>query len=409
MGGADRRSREGIRQVTDRREVWITGVGLLTCLGEGLEENWSRLERGDPPPYDDKTFAPYIVHPLGAVNFDKQIPKKSDQRQMELWQRIGVYAAGLALGDAGIAGKPGLLDVTDMIVAAAGGERDISADSAILTGMRKVSDRGTFLNERLMGDLRPTLFLAQLPNLLAGNISIVHGVVGSSRTFLGEESAGVDAVRIAQARIAAGQSEVTLVGGAYNATRWDILLVFEQSGSALKGAFAPVWDRGPRGGIAPGNMGAFLVLESSEHAQARGARPRARISPVYADRNKRQPGEVEATLRRQWKAIAPAVDRAHAAVLSGTAGLEPAASAEHAILDEIGLPVRNTGTYIGHGVEAQFIANIGIASAVIEHGKLFAPAGTGDTGVSPSGIAQVLVTGVGHWRSEGLTLIERVD
>ena len=38
-----------------------------------------------------------------------------------------------------------------------------------------------------MGDLRPTLFLAQLSNLLAGNIAIVHGVCGTSRTFMGEE------------------------------------------------------------------------------------------------------------------------------------------------------------------------------------------------------------------------------
>ena len=73
-----------------RQEVWITGVGLITCLGEGLEANWQHLARGDPPAYDDKSFAPYIVHPLAPVNFDKQIPKKSDQRQMEPWQRIGV-------------------------------------------------------------------------------------------------------------------------------------------------------------------------------------------------------------------------------------------------------------------------------------------------------------------------------
>ena len=53
-----------------------------------------------------------------------------------------------------------------------------------------------------MSDLRPTLFLAQLSNLLAGNISIVHGVTGSSRTFMGEEAAGIDAARIALARIA---------------------------------------------------------------------------------------------------------------------------------------------------------------------------------------------------------------
>jgi 3-oxoacyl-[acyl-carrier-protein] synthase II len=394
--------------VSGRREVWITGVGLLTCLGEGLEANWKHLERGDPPPYDDKSFAPYIVHPLGPVNFDKQIPKKSDQRQMEPWQRIGVYAAGLALSDAGIAGKPDLLDLTDMIVAAGGGERDVAADSAILAGMHEAAKSAAFLNERLMSDLRPTLFLAQLPNLLAGNISIVHGVVGSSRTFLGEEAAGVDAVRIAQARIAAGQTELTLVGGAYNGARWDILLIFEQAGALLKHAFAPVWDRALHGGMALGNIGAFLVLESPDHAQARGVRARARISSVCSDRNRRQDGEIEATLRRQWDAIARKVDSGHAAIISGAAGVEPATSAERAVLQEIGLPVRNSGTYIGHGLEAQFAANIGIACAVLEHGKLFAAAGSGDIGSSPPDISQLIVTSVANWRGEGLALVERI-
>ena len=302
-----------------------------------------------------------------------------------------------------------LLDRTDMIVAAGGGERDVEVDTAILAGVRKVAEPGAFLNERLMSDLRPTLFLAQLPNLLAGNISIVHGVVGSSRTFLGEEAAGVDAVRIAQARIAAGQSELTLVGGAYHATRWDILLIFEHGGAPLQGKFAPVWDRGPEGGIAFANMGAFLVLESREHARARGARPRARISSICSDRNRRQPGEIETTLRRQWDTIAAKVDRAHAAIISGAAGLEPATSAERRVLKEIGLPVRNTGTYIGHGVETQFMANLGIACAVLEHGKLFAPTGSGDMGESPPSLSQIVVTSVGNWRGEGLALIERVD
>ena len=395
--------------MTERREVWITGVGLLTCLGEGLAAAWGHLERGDPPPYDDKSFAPYIVHQLPAMSFDKQIPKKSDQRQMETWQRVGVYSAGLALTDAGIAGKAELLDHTDMIVAAGGGERDIAVDTAIMAGVRKTNAPGAFLNERLMSDLRPTLFLAQLPNLLAGNISLVHGVVGSSRTFMGEESAGVDAVRVAQARIAAGQSELTLVGGAYNGARWDVLLAFELGGVVLKGRFAPVWDRGPQGGIAFATMGAFLVLESPDHAKARGARPRARISPVFSDRNLRRPGEAEASLRRQWQKIADRIDRPHAAVISGAAGLEPATSAELSVLKEIGLPVRNTGTYIGHGVDTQFMANLGIGCAVIEHGKLFAPTGSGDSGESPPQLSQIVVTSVGNWRGEGLALLERLN
>ena len=395
--------------MTDRREVWITGVGLLTCLGEGIEAAWNHFQRGDPPPYDDKSFSPYIVHALPPVNFDKQIPKKGDQRQMEMWQRVGVYAAGLALADAGLAGRRELLDRTDMIVAAIGGERDVPVDTAILAGVRKAEKPGAFLNERLMNDLRPTLFLAQLPNLLAGNISLVHGVVGSSRTFLGEESAGIDAVRVAQARVAARQSEVTLVGGASHGARWDHLLDFELGGVPLQGKFAPVWDRGPGGGIAYATLGAFLVLESAEHAQARGARPRGRISAIWSDRNRRQEGEIEATLRRQWQAIAPQVRRAHAAIVSGATGIEPATAAERRVLGEIGLPVRNTGTYIGHGIEAQFAANLAIGCAVIEYGKLFAPTGSGDQGESPHPLSQIVVTGVGAWRGEGLALIERVN
>ena len=395
--------------MTDRREVWITGVGLLTCLGEGLEAAWLALERGDPPPYDDKTFAPNIVHPMRPMSFDKQIAKKSDQRQMETWQRVGVYAAGLALTEAGIAGNAELLDHTDMIISASGGERDIAVDTAILTGMRKAQHPGAFLNEHLMSDLRPTLFLAQLPNMLAGNISLVHGVVGASRTFLGEEPAGLDAVRIAQARIATGQSEVALVGGAYHGARWDAVINIELSGILLKPPFAPVWDRGPKGGVALATMAAFLVLESSDHARARGVRPRARIGQVFSDARARQPGEIESTLRRLWKEISPGVDPRQAAIISGAGGAEPATSAELSVLTEIGLPVRNPGTYIGHGLDAHFVACLGIACAAIEHGKLFTAAGSGDRGDSPAALRQAAVTSVGTWRGEGMTLLERVD
>jgi len=167
--------------------------------------------------------------------------------------------------------------------------------------------------------------------------------------------------------------------------------------------------RGPQGGLALATLGAFLVLESREHAQARGARPRGRISEVYSDRNLRKPGDIEVSLRRQLEVIAPQVDRDHAAIISGASGLEPATSAELTVLKEFGLPVRNAGTYIGHGVDAQFAANIGIASAVLEHGKLFAPAGSGDTGESPPALSQIVVTSVGNWRGEGLAVITRAE
>ncbi len=395
--------------MSPRREVWITGVGFISCLGEGLEANWARLAAGNSTPsYDDQKFSPFIVHPLAPVNFDSQIPKKGDQRQMELWQRIGVYAAGLALSNAGVAGKADILDRMDMITAAGGGERDIAVDSAILSGIRTAPNRGAFLNERLLSDLRPTLFLAQLPNLLAGNISIVHGVVGSSRTFMGEEAAGVDAMRLTFERVAAGQSDISLVGSAFHGTRWDLLLVTELAGNLLKDKFAPVWDRGEHGGIALASMGASLVVESKEHAEARGATPLARIVAIQSDRNKRKPGEIEATIAREWSVIEPKVKRTEAVIISGASGLEPPTSEEKNALEKIDLPVRATGTYIGHGFDTQFLANLAIACETLRQGKLFPASGSGDRGESPPKITQAAVTSVGNWRGEGIGLIEKI-
>src|SRR5262249_52965092 len=162
-----------------------------------------------------------LVHPLAPLDLDKQIPKKGDQRQMEPWQRIGTYAAGLALADAGVKGNAELLARMDMIVAAGGGERDVAVDATLLTNKPKARNPEAFPNQRPMGGLAPAAFPAQTPHPPAGNISIVHGVTGSSRTFMGEEAAGVDAVRIALARITAGQSELALVGGSHNGERED--------------------------------------------------------------------------------------------------------------------------------------------------------------------------------------------
>src|ERR1700726_5165167 len=112
-------------------EVWITGIGLATSLGEGLDSNWDALTARRVN-VDEKGFAPYIVHPLAHLNLDAQIPKKGDQRQMEAWQRIGTYAAGLALESAGVKGNKEILARMDMIVAAGGGERDLPGDCNIL-------------------------------------------------------------------------------------------------------------------------------------------------------------------------------------------------------------------------------------------------------------------------------------
>jgi 3-oxoacyl-[acyl-carrier-protein] synthase II len=391
------------------REAWITGVGIISCLGEGPQAHWQKLMEAHPSA-DAATFAPFVVHPLAAINFDAQIPKKGDQRQMENWQRIGTYAAGLALDSAGVKGKTDILSRMDMIVAAGGGERDLAVDSTILSGIQHAKNPGAYLNERLMSDLRPTLFLAQLSNLLAGNISIVHGVTGSSRTFMGEESAGVDAVRIARSRIVSGQSDIALVGGSLNGERPDVLLLYEFAGLPLKDRYAPIWERSGQGGFALGSLGAFLVIEAREHAEKRGAKPLARLTAVLSDRSKRTPGSVTAALGRLWDKVKQNLQPGHAAILSGATGAAPATAEERAFLaTHDDLAVRATGSYLGHGMEPQFPMNVALAAIAVGHGNLFPPCDSTGLEQPMSGdLSQVVVTGVGHWRGEALALVERV-
>ncbi|WP_234052629.1 MULTISPECIES: beta-ketoacyl-ACP synthase [unclassified Xanthobacter] len=388
-----------------RREVWITGIGLVSSLGEGLEAHWDALTKGQAPVTDATTFAPYVVHPLVKVNFDTQIPKKGDQRQMEAWQRIGTYAAGLALDSAGVAKNTEILSKTDMIVAAGGGERDFAVDAAILNDLSTSNDPGRLLNERLLSDLRPTLSLAQLSNLLAGNISIVHGVTGSSRTFMGEESAGVDAVRIAHARIAAGQSEIGLVGGAYNAEREDTMLLNDLDDFCLKGEFRPVFSS-PEPGIAAGSMGAFLVLESPEHATARGATPIAKLSGVWSERARRQ---LDGAVRDKVRALLTTAGTDGAsAIISCATGARAATAPEAEAIATTGLPVRAVANRMGHGFEAQFIAGLALAALCVSKGALY-PALPGDpVEKAADGVDRVVVTSVGHWRGEGAGVVEKI-
>jgi 3-oxoacyl-[acyl-carrier-protein] synthase II len=58
------------------REVWITGIGIVSSLGEGPDAHWQKFMEAHPTA-DTTTFAPFVVHPLAAINFDGQIRRKA--------------------------------------------------------------------------------------------------------------------------------------------------------------------------------------------------------------------------------------------------------------------------------------------------------------------------------------------
>ncbi|ENT45087.1 hypothetical protein P046_02637 [Brucella suis 06-997-1672] len=388
-------------------KVVITGIGLISSLGEGVEAHWNAFSKaGTQPHLEKQAFAPYTVHPLGEVDWSLQIPKRGDQRQMETWQRLGTYAAGLALQDAGMKGDEALCATMDMIVGAGGGERDITVDMQILEEGRTSNNRGVMLNEKLSTELRPTLFLAQLSNLLAGNISIVHKVTGSSRTFMGEEGSGISAIETAAARIRTGQSTHALVGGSYNAEHFDMILGAELGGLLKHDGWAALWSRdgSAGGGMISGSGGVFLVLESVDHAQKCGARAYAEISGIESAQIRRSTADLEKTVRELVLAANGGKNPAY--VVSGASGAHAATAAEKAALESVSAAYRGISGLTGHLREAQFPLALALGAISVWKGEAFAPLDASEKPASGA-VSEAIVTTIGATRAEGAAKLVR--
>ncbi|AIB20960.1 hypothetical protein P035_01112 [Brucella suis 06-988-1656] len=388
-------------------KVVITGIGLISSLGEGVEAHWNAFSKaGTQPHLEKQAFAPYTVHPLGEVDWSLQIPKRGDQRQMETWQRLGTYAAGLALQDAGMKGDEALCATMDMIVGAGGGERDITVDMQILEEGRTSNNRGVMLNEKLSTELRPTLFLAQLSNLLAGNISIVHKVTGSSRTFMGEEGSGISAIETAAARIRTGQSTHALVGGSYNAEHFDMILGAELGGLLKHDGWAALWSRdgSAGGGMISGSGGVFLVLESVDHAQKRAARAYAEISGIESAQIRRSTADLEKTVRELVLAANGGKNPAY--VVSGASGAHAATAAEKAALESVSAAYRGISGLTGHLREAQFPLALALGAISVWKGEAFAPLDASEKPASGA-VSEAIVTTIGATRAEGAAKLVR--
>lgn len=389
-------------------EVVITGIGLVSSLGEGTEAHWAALSATSPAPVvDGERFAPFPVHCLPEIDWTVQIPKKGDLRQMDNWQRLGVHAAGLALDDAGMKEDLSLCGTMDMTVAAGGGARDLAVDESILRAAGTHDALPVYINQVLTTELRPTLFLAQLSNLLAGNISIVHKVTGSSRTFMGEEGSGISAVEHAFARIRHGQSTHALVGGAYFCESPDFLLVLALGGLLHEGAWQPLWRRAssPGGGLIGGSGAAFLIMEERGHAEARGARIYAGISGITAGQAARG-GDYAAELARLLRAIegAGTADL----ILSGASGAHGPTATELQVLQESGQSFRGMSGLTGHLKEAQFPFALALAALSVSRGKAPSPFTREDEAPSSGQAESVLATTVGMVRGEGVALVTQV-
>ena len=156
---------------------------------------------------------------------------------------------------------------------------------------------------------------------------------GTSRTFMGEEAAGIDAARIALARIASGQSDIALVGAAHNGERTDLLILYEFGDFNLKGKFAPVWARGQAQRLCA-RLGRRFPGDRIQGARG-GARRQALRE---ADQRGRRPRAAQAARRGDEIAGSAVVEarrrRRQGAIITGATGAEPVTSEEKAFLSQ---------------------------------------------------------------------------
>ena len=123
---------------------------------------------------------------------------------------------------------------------------------------------------------------------------------------------------------------------------------------------------------------------------------------------RKQPGDVKSTLEKLWSELGQLGDGG--AIITGATGAEPATSEEQAFLG--GHPdfaVRATGTMFGHTMETQFPLGLALAALAISRGALFPPTDSSGVEIEMSkSPAQIVVIGAGHWRGEGMALIEAI-
>lgn len=267
-----------------RTKVVVTGMGIVSPLGVGVDKVWQRLVAGQSglrrlpdevvPDLNAKVagVVPLISEDADAgFDPDKAVPPK-DQRKMDKFIIFAIQAANEAIAQAGW--KPETEDdrnrTATIIASGIGGF--ITIKHAIET----VAQSGT-------RRLSPFTVPAFLANLSSGWISIMHGFRGPLGAPVTACAAGVQAIGDAARLIRSGEADVAICGGA-EACIDRVSLGGFAAARALSTGFAdrPAEASRPfdkeRDGFVMGEGAGVLVLESEEHAKKRGAKIIAELS-----------------------------------------------------------------------------------------------------------------------------------
>jgi len=264
------------------RRVVVTGLGLVTPLGRGVDINWSRLLNGECgigaiQDFDVSDLASKIAGRVprgetseGRFNADDVITPR-DQRRMDTFIMFGIEAARQALEDAGWTPEDEESRLRTGVTIGSG-----------IGGLPEIEGGAITVHEGKARRLSPFFIPASLINLVSGHVSIRYGFKGPNHAVVTACATGSHAIGDAARMIMWDDADVMVAGGAEAAVCRLGIAGFAQA-RALSTAFNDTptkasrpWDK-DRDGFVIGEGAGVVVLEELEHARRRGAKIYAEV------------------------------------------------------------------------------------------------------------------------------------
>ena len=258
-----------------RRRVVITGLGLVSPVGNTVEEGWQNILAGRSgighvTKFDTSTFPVRIAGEVRNFDITSYISAK-DARRMDTFIHFGLAAGIQAVRDAGL-DKEGSVDPERIGVSIGSGIGGLplieeTKEEFIASGIRKVS---------------PFFVPGSIINMISGNLSIVYGFKGPNLAIVTACTTGTHSIGEAARLIEYGDAEVMVAGGAESTVSplgmggFCAARALSTRNDDPTTASRP-WDK-DRDGFVLGEGAGVLVLEEYAHAKARGAKIYAEVA-----------------------------------------------------------------------------------------------------------------------------------
>ncbi len=258
-----------------RRRVVVTGLGLISPVGNSVEEGWQNIIAGRSgigpvTRFDTSTFPVRFAGEVRNFDITSYISAK-DARRMDTFIHFGLAAGIQAVRDAGL-DKEGAADPERIGVAIGSG----------IGGLPLIGETKNEYNAAGVRQVSPFFVPGSIINMISGNLSIEFGFKGPNLAIVTACTTGTHSIGEAARLIEYGDADVMVAGGAESTVSplgmggFCAARALSTRNDDPATASRP-WDK-DRDGFVLGEGAGVLVLEEYEHAKARGAKIYAEVA-----------------------------------------------------------------------------------------------------------------------------------